>query len=231
MINFGTAVVVENESGEILFIQREDFKIWVIPGGTLDHGETFIDGARREVFEETGVNVEITGLLGIFTWSNARHYSIIFTARPLDNNLTTSFESIAVRYFSRDNLPTPAPSWQMDRLEYYFRGEHGVIVAEKIPRTTIWRIRFLVMLRDLRNRYILKRPTMKAPAFTVKLCGMIDDDVQLTMMAKPGQLAWVSLENALSAKIGVAVRPVRLDHAGIDVDAREVQLTIAFERI
>lgn len=231
MIYFGTAVVVENESGEILFIQREDFKIWVIPGGTLEHGESLIDGARREVFEETGVNVEITGLLGIFTWSNARHYSIIFTARPLDNNLTTSFESIDVRYFQRDKLPTPAPPWQMERLEYYFREERGVMVAEKLPRTTIWRIRFLVMLRDLRNRYVLKRPTIKAPAFSVKLCGIIDGGIQLTMTAKSGQLAWVTLENALSAKIGAAVRPVRLDHAGIDVDAREVQLTFVFERI
>lgn len=231
MINIGTAAVVENDAGEILFIQREDFKLWVIPGGTLDYGETLIEGAKREVFEETGVNVEITGLLGIFTWRNAKHYSILFTARPLDNNLTTSFESIDVRYFSRDNLPSPTTPWQMDRLDHYFRGERGVMVSEALSRYTIWRIRFLVMLRDLRNRFILRRPTARSPVFTVKLCGVIDGDVQITKMAKPGQLAWVTLENALSAKIGAAVRPVRLGHAGIDVEAREIQLTIVFERI
>jgi ADP-ribose pyrophosphatase YjhB (NUDIX family) len=229
MMQIGTATVVENNAGEILFIQREDFKIWVIPGGTLDDGETLIESAKREVLEETGVNVEITGLLGIFTWNNAKHYSIIFTARPLDNNLTTSFESIDVRYFSPHNLPAPTTPWQMGRLDYYFRGERGVMVSEKISKYLIWRIKFLVKLRNLRNRYILKRPTPTPPAFSVKLCGTIDGKVAATAMAKPGHLAWVTLENDLSAKIGAAARPVCLEQAGIDVDAKEVQLTIAFE--
>lgn len=231
MINIGTAAVVENDVGEILFIRREDFKLWTIPGGTLDHGETVIEGAKREVIEETGVDVEITGLLGIFTWTNGNHYSLVFTARPLDNNLRTSFESIDVRYFSRDNLPSPTTPWQLDRLNYFFRGERGVMVSEEVSRFTIWRIRCLVMLRDLRNRFLLRRPTAKAPAFTVNLCGKVEGDIQINMMAKPGQIAWVPLENALSAKVGAAVRPVCVEQVSTDVDAREIQLLIKFELI
>src|SRR6202035_4771581 len=62
---------VQNEEGRILMIHRTDNDLYSIPGGQLEPGETLTQAAVREVNEETGIDVEVTGLIGIF--SNPRH--------------------------------------------------------------------------------------------------------------------------------------------------------------
>ena len=50
--------VVENGNGELLMIERADNGLWALPGGAQDFGESAIDAVRREVKEETGIDVE-----------------------------------------------------------------------------------------------------------------------------------------------------------------------------
>ncbi|MEU7757704.1 NUDIX hydrolase [Micromonospora aurantiaca (nom. illeg.)] len=94
---------VRNQHGELLMIHRTDNNLWALPGGGHDIGESISDTVVREVREETGIEVEVTGLVGIYT--NPRHvmayddgevrqqFSICFTARPVGGELTTSSES------------------------------------------------------------------------------------------------------------------------------------------
>jgi 8-oxo-dGTP pyrophosphatase MutT (NUDIX family) len=102
-------VVVTNDDGEILLIRRSDNGNWAFPGGAMDVGESLPDTAVRETAEETGIDVEITGLVGIFT--DPRHvilytsngevrqeFSIVFAARPVGGSPTTSAESTEVRW-------------------------------------------------------------------------------------------------------------------------------------
>ena len=97
-------VVVVNDAGEILLIRRTDNDNWALPGGAMDLGESLPDTAVRETAEETGIDVEITGLVGIYT--DPRHvilytsngevrqeFSVVFTARPVGGTPTPSDES------------------------------------------------------------------------------------------------------------------------------------------
>jgi ADP-ribose pyrophosphatase YjhB (NUDIX family) len=59
-------VIVVNDQGEILMIRRTDSDNWALPGGDMDLGESITDAAIRETREETGVNCEITGLVGVY---------------------------------------------------------------------------------------------------------------------------------------------------------------------
>ena len=108
-------VVVVNDEGEILLIRRSDNDNWALPGGALDLGESLPDAAVRETAEETGVEVEITGLVGIYT--DPRHvilytsnnevrqeFSVVFKARPVGGRPTTSAESTEVRWFRADEV-------------------------------------------------------------------------------------------------------------------------------
>ncbi len=66
-------VVVELPSGEIVLIKRkyEPFKgYWALPGGMLEIGETVEQAAIREVREETGLDVSITRLVGVYSEPN-----------------------------------------------------------------------------------------------------------------------------------------------------------------
>ena len=62
--------IIQNES--ILMLKRSDNKRWTMPGGTLDFGESLIECAIREVKEETGLDIEITDIIGTYTDPNIR---------------------------------------------------------------------------------------------------------------------------------------------------------------
>jgi len=88
-------VVVTNAAGDVLLIRRSDNQNWAVPGGAIDLGESMVQAAVRETKEETGIDCEITGLVGIYT--DPKHvilhagngevrqeFSIVPTARATD---------------------------------------------------------------------------------------------------------------------------------------------------
>jgi 8-oxo-dGTP pyrophosphatase MutT (NUDIX family) len=58
------AVALFDENGRILLLRRKDNDKWTMPGGTMDFGESLGQCAVREVREETGFDIEISGLIG-----------------------------------------------------------------------------------------------------------------------------------------------------------------------
>lgn len=58
---------VRDDRGRLLLIHKVDNDFWALPGGAVELGESVADAAVREVEEETGVKVELTGLVGIYT--------------------------------------------------------------------------------------------------------------------------------------------------------------------
>jgi ADP-ribose pyrophosphatase YjhB (NUDIX family) len=105
---------VRNQRGELLMIHRTDNNLWALPGGGHDIGESVSGTVVREVREETGIEVEVIGLVGIY--SNPHHvmayddgevrqqFSICFTARPVGGQLGTSSESRQVRWVNPAEL-------------------------------------------------------------------------------------------------------------------------------
>jgi len=115
-------VIVADDDGRILLIRRTDNGNWAVPGGAIDLGESMIDAAVRETREESGIDCEITGLLGICT--DPRHlinytssdevrqeFSIVLIGRAVGGEPTTSSESSEVHWTD----PALLPELQMDR--------------------------------------------------------------------------------------------------------------------
>lgn len=65
------SAIVRDQDGAILLQQRRDNDLWALPGGAMEPGESIQDTAVREVGEETGFQVRLTGLIGIY--SDPRH--------------------------------------------------------------------------------------------------------------------------------------------------------------
>ncbi|TDD20301.1 NUDIX domain-containing protein [Actinomadura sp. KC06] len=115
-------VVVTNDQGEILLIRRTDNDNWAVPGGAIDLGESVAQAAIRETSEETGIDCEITGIVGIY--SDPKHvihytsndevrqeFSILLTGRLLGGRPTPSNESREVHWIA----PHDIESLRMDR--------------------------------------------------------------------------------------------------------------------
>jgi ADP-ribose pyrophosphatase YjhB (NUDIX family) len=111
-------VFVLDDQDRVLLIRRTDNGLWAIPGGAQDFGEYIAETAVRETKEESGIDVEVTGIVGIYTdpkhvmaYSDGevrQQFSICFRARYLGGEPTPSSESSEVRWTSRrelDGLP------------------------------------------------------------------------------------------------------------------------------
>jgi len=108
--------VVTDEDGRILLVHKTDNDLWALPGGGMDLGESIVDAAVRETKEETGIDVEVTGLVGVYT--NPRHvlayddgevrqqFSLCFTTRLLGGTLRTSSETKEVEFVAVEDLET-----------------------------------------------------------------------------------------------------------------------------
>lgn len=102
------SVILRNGAGDVLLLRRPDSGRWTIPTGGLKKNETLTQCAVRECREETGLDIEIVSLVGLF--SDPRHVSAYadgevrqpvnacFAARPIGGTLTTTEEASEVAW-------------------------------------------------------------------------------------------------------------------------------------
>ena len=113
-------VAVRNDRGELLLIHRTDNDLWALPGGGIDLGESVSQAAVRETEEESGYQVEITGLVGIYSDPAHRieyadgevrqQFSVCLHGQIVGGDSRTSSESSEVRW---------VPVGQLDRLNIH----------------------------------------------------------------------------------------------------------------
>lgn len=122
---------------KLLLIQREDFEVWNLPGGEVDPGETPVQAAVREVKEETGLDVQLTRFVGLYTlpdWRAVNNNVALFVAEMIDGELQTQpNETIDVGFFDVNDLPEPMLWWQKDRIAHVIAGYRGLIVTQHVP--------------------------------------------------------------------------------------------------
>ena len=97
------------DGNQVLLTKREDFEIWCLPGGAVDDGESLAAAAIREAREETGLEIELTRLVGIYSRPKGWHsiHLVLFAARIVGGALRPDpHEVIETGYFGLDALPT-----------------------------------------------------------------------------------------------------------------------------
>ena len=135
------AALVTTEKGEILLV-NSPWRGWEYPGGLIEPGETFREALHREVREEAGVEIEITGFVGICKNLERNIVNIDFTARYTGGELTTSDESTEVIWATPERamelITFPLTRKRLQNMLsgrgeaalFCFRRENGFSVAE-----------------------------------------------------------------------------------------------------
>lgn len=114
----GCDVLVLNTNRELLLIRRVDSNLWALPGGFNELGETPAACAVRECKEESGYDVNIDTLLGVFSslnyeyvnypWKENEIVHILLAGTVLSGSPAPSTESMEVRWFPVSALPALA---------------------------------------------------------------------------------------------------------------------------
>ncbi len=121
-------VLVSDETGRLLYTKRAHQPAlgrWAFPGGFVDRGEEVWAAARRELREETGLEVEIDALLGIFSREADPVVFIAFAGHSCGGALIAGSEALEVAFFSTEQLPPPAFPFDAEILAAWrdWRGE------------------------------------------------------------------------------------------------------------
>lgn len=106
----GSICVIERDEGEVLLVRLSYRKSWGLPGGLLKRGETPQQAARREVKEESTLDVELVGDPAVVVDAVAQRVDVVFRARPApgvdpDGAVASSPEIVEVGWFPSDALP------------------------------------------------------------------------------------------------------------------------------
>ncbi|MFI9006850.1 NUDIX hydrolase [Actinosynnema sp. NPDC053489] len=98
------AGIVVNDVGQVLVIRRRDNGHWEPPGGVLEVAETFEEGVRREVLEETGMSVRVERLTGVYKNIQRGVVALVYRCAPLSGPGQVTDEATEVRWMTLDEV-------------------------------------------------------------------------------------------------------------------------------
>ncbi|MEQ8674998.1 MAG: NUDIX hydrolase [Aggregatilineales bacterium] len=190
-LRLGAACVVLNDEEQILLARRGDLNVWNLPSGRLDSGESFQDAAIREVFEETGAEVELLRPAGLYYTTRWNRLTMVFLARMVGGELKPqSAETLENRFFTWSEIPHDL--FHAQQLRDSLIGKTVSRVMETNDEEYA-RLRRTFAMRWVKN-LISGNPEPRYPQFTVNAVGLMWDPQHLGVLNNGDQLPRVTCD-------------------------------------
>jgi len=123
------------EEGTVLLAHRRDIDWWNLPGGGMEVGETVEEALRREVYEETGLAVEIEQLVGVYSKPQKQEVVLTFRCHVVGGVLSETEESCECRYFALSTLPANLLPKHRQRIEDALLNQQSAILRTQSSST------------------------------------------------------------------------------------------------
>ena len=129
------SAVVTDDQGRLLLQRRADNQLWSVPGGAVELGESVLDALHREVLEETGLEVKVERLIGVYSNPDyivayddgevRQQFSLAFACQVTGGSIQTSSETMDVQWFPPDDLANlDLSAGAARRIDDYRRGDN-----------------------------------------------------------------------------------------------------------
>lgn len=128
--------LIFDEENKVLLCHRRDYDLWNLPGGTMESGEAPWEGAVREVKEETGLDVEIVRLAGVYNKPEKNELAFSFICKITGGQLTLNEEADKIEYFNVNKIPTNTSPKQIARIHDVLE-EKGLVLKNQTGKSAI----------------------------------------------------------------------------------------------
>jgi 8-oxo-dGTP pyrophosphatase MutT (NUDIX family) len=143
----GAFVIVRNAKRQILLVKRKDVPLWDLPGGRVESGETPEAAAIREVMEETGYLIELSGKLGVYQRPKFQDEQHVFAGNITGGQaIENGMETAGLKWFSPERLPLLMVPNRKMQIRDFLNGAAGI-------KSTVKDNSFLAALDLFRREY------------------------------------------------------------------------------
>jgi ADP-ribose pyrophosphatase YjhB (NUDIX family) len=133
----GVFGIILDDQRRVLLCHRRDYDLWNLPGGSLENGEAPWDGITREVKEETGLEVEVSRLAGVYSKPEQDEIALSFVCRSLGGELTLNDEADKIEYFEVSKLPRNTVPKQVERIKDALADHAGAALKTQTGKPSI----------------------------------------------------------------------------------------------
>lgn len=123
----GVFGIILDENQKVLLCHRRDYDLWNLPGGGLEQGESPWDGVKREVKEETGLDVGVQRLAGVYYKPSQNEIVFSFVCVVAGGKIKTTDEANKIEYFEFKRIPKNIPPKQVERIKDAFKSVSKVM--------------------------------------------------------------------------------------------------------
>jgi 8-oxo-dGTP diphosphatase len=141
VFTIGAFAIIFDDQDQVLLCHRRDMDLWNLPGGGVESGELPTDAVLREVREETGLEVVIERLVGVYGKPAKDDLVFAFSCRVVGGELSETDESDACGYFPFEAIPPNTPPKHVERVQDAL--DHG---------QPVFRVQTAPSARDILNR-------------------------------------------------------------------------------
>ncbi len=116
VFTIGAFAIILDEEDRVLLCHRRDIDMWNLPGGRVESGETPWEAVVREVREETGFEVTVQQLYGVYVKPERDDIVFSFACATVGGMVTLNDEADRIEWFAQDEMPTNTPAKLRERI-------------------------------------------------------------------------------------------------------------------
>jgi 8-oxo-dGTP diphosphatase len=135
IFRIGVFALIFNDQKQILLGHRRDIDWWNLPGGGMESGETVDEALCREVREETGLEVKIERLVGVYSKPQKQEVVLTFLCQVIGGSLHSTEETRESRYFAPETLPGNTLPKHRQRIEDALLNKQNAVIRSQLSST------------------------------------------------------------------------------------------------
>ena len=128
IFRIGVFALIFNQEKQILLGHRRDIDWWNLPGGGMEAGETVDEAICREVYEETGLEIKVEQLIGVYSKPQKQEVVLTFLCEVIGGALQSTEETRESRFFAPDALPENTLPKHRQRIEDALLNQQSAVI-------------------------------------------------------------------------------------------------------